>query len=253
MEAGKEFVDLLFGFLLLPAGTVVRILAGGEGSRCSNLSSIANVYKSAEKLKDCAFARSKKILLEAQPANGFSSGPLSLEGSSPEHNYRLYKCGCTNPTFTIQEGLYCSQCQQCASEELRLFKCNCGRTVSTFPSGGPSCPHCRTTTSAGLEIVNGVVGDFASDQKLSGFVKENVTFMITDDLEVKPASTIESIMLLNKLKVEKLSLLNSVEVSITAKEALDLLQASFTSRTALTDVFSANVSLKRQSVPSNGA
>lgn len=75
----------------------------------------------------------------------------------------------------------------------------------------------------------------------AGYVKEDHSFIITDDLCILPASTIESIVLLNKLNVEKMSDLDSLECPFTANEALELLKVSFTSTKALNDVFSHKI------------
>ncbi len=48
----------------------------------------------------------------------------------------------------------------------------------------------------------------------AGYVKENTTFMITDDMEIYATSTIKSIVLLNKLKVENMSDLHSLEITV---------------------------------------
>jgi hypothetical protein len=48
----------------------------------------------------------------------------------------------------------------------------------------------------------------------AGYVKENTTFMITDDMEIYPTSTIKSIVLLNKLKVENMSDLDNIEIAV---------------------------------------
>jgi hypothetical protein len=47
-----------------------------------------------------------------------------------------------------------------------------------------------------------------------GYVKENTTFMITDDMEIYATSTIMSIVLLNKLKVENMRDLDSLEITV---------------------------------------
>jgi hypothetical protein len=48
----------------------------------------------------------------------------------------------------------------------------------------------------------------------AGYVKANTTFMITDDMEIYPTSTIKSIVLLNKLKVENMSDLDNIEIEV---------------------------------------
>ncbi|XP_073148616.1 uncharacterized protein [Henckelia pumila] len=70
-----------------------------------------------------------------------------------------------------------------------------------------------------------------------GFVKGVVTYMVTDALVIKPLSTIESITLLNKLNVQKLSALEVRVVNLTMNEALMLLKASLYTDKVLTEVF----------------
>ncbi|XP_043708162.1 uncharacterized protein LOC122657508 isoform X2 [Telopea speciosissima] len=70
-----------------------------------------------------------------------------------------------------------------------------------------------------------------------GYVKEVVTYMITDDLEVKPMSTISSIAILNRCDVKDIGALEDSVVHLGTKEGLDLLRASLQSKSVLTDVF----------------
>jgi len=70
-----------------------------------------------------------------------------------------------------------------------------------------------------------------------GYVKETVTFVITDELEISPASIITCINLLNKLNVQNLSDLRERNASVGPDEALKLLWACFASTTPLDDVF----------------
>lgn len=92
MEAGKDFVDLLFSFLLLPTGTTIRLLADA-GYR----NAINNVYVSAQNLKESVFTDDKRILFKFQPANGLRRSALLLETSSgAEASHRnIYKCNCS--------------------------------------------------------------------------------------------------------------------------------------------------------------
>jgi hypothetical protein len=47
-----------------------------------------------------------------------------------------------------------------------------------------------------------------------GFVRENITYMVTDNLEVMPSTTIRSIEVLNQLKVASLADLDTTDISV---------------------------------------
>jgi hypothetical protein len=47
-----------------------------------------------------------------------------------------------------------------------------------------------------------------------GFVRENITYMVTDNLEVMPSTTIRSIQVLNQLKVATLADLDTTDISV---------------------------------------
>ncbi|KAK1415602.1 hypothetical protein QVD17_31385 [Tagetes erecta] len=70
-----------------------------------------------------------------------------------------------------------------------------------------------------------------------GYVKEVVTYMVMDDLVVKPMSTISSITLINKFGVKDLSQLEEKTVSFGKDEGLKLLMASLKTDKVLTTVF----------------
>ncbi|CAI5481994.1 unnamed protein product [Closterium sp. Yama58-4] len=79
-----------------------------------------------------------------------------------------------------------------------------------------------------------------------GFVKETLTFMVTDNLEFYPSSTIKSISLLNTLGVKSMADLESCETTVTKDHALALVQAAMTSTTALNDVFGSLLTVSRR-------
>ncbi|KAG8372838.1 hypothetical protein BUALT_Bualt12G0108600 [Buddleja alternifolia] len=59
-----------------------------------------------------------------------------------------------------------------------------------------------------------------------GFVKGVVTYMVLDDLSVRPLSSISSINLLNKFNVKDVSALEEKDVNLGMNEAVKLLKAS---------------------------
>ncbi|KAK8967121.1 hypothetical protein KSP40_PGU020232 [Platanthera guangdongensis] len=72
---------------------------------------------------------------------------------------------------------------------------------------------------------------------VEGFVKEVVTYMITDDLEVTPMSAISAITLINRFSMKNDVRLEKKAVVVAMKEGLALLEASLKYVTTLTDVF----------------
>ncbi|XP_047270507.1 uncharacterized protein LOC124899609 [Capsicum annuum] len=83
------------------------------------------------------------------------------------------------------------------------------------------CPPCKYGMSRRLAYAAlPVMNQSAVAAATKGFVKDVVTDMVTDDLVVKPMSTISSIALLNKFNVKDVSALQEVEVNFGMEEAL---------------------------------
>lgn len=72
---------------------------------------------------------------------------------------------------------------------------------------------------------------------MKGHVKGAVTYMVMDDLTVKPLSTISSISLLNKMGIQNYGSLHEMTVEVDMFKGLELVKASFDSTKVLTDVF----------------
>lgn len=51
-----------------------------------------------------------------------------------------------------------------------------------------------------------------------GFVKKNITYIVTDSLEIMPPTSIRSINVLNKLHIPTLADLESTDITITITE-----------------------------------
>ncbi|XP_062113865.1 uncharacterized protein LOC133824869, partial [Humulus lupulus] len=115
------------------------------------------------------------------------------------------------------------------------------------------CPGCKTLMNKGLTYVSPPAtqvgsssssSSFGADQS-GGFVRGVVTYMITDDLDVKPMSTISSIALLNSFNVKEICSLQEKTVSVGINEGLNLLKASLHTKSVLTHVFLE----KREPIP----
>ncbi|TYG51557.1 hypothetical protein ES288_D10G267100v1 [Gossypium darwinii] len=162
-EAGKDFVDFLFSIMLLPVGTVIRLI-GKQGTGC-----IGNIYDSIENL-----------------------------GNS----YML----CSN--YKPKE--------------------DCSKYMA---NGFSWCPSCYKQMDLDFTFVN------FRDKVGVGFVKESVTYMITDDLAVRPMSAKSIFTLLNHLNIKDAGDLEEKVIAVGANEGVELLRASMQTKTVLTAVF----------------
>ncbi|KAH8973776.1 hypothetical protein BDL97_01G064800 [Sphagnum fallax] len=215
MEAGKDFVDMLFSFLMLPTGAVIKLIS--QGLNEWPVGAISNIFKSVDNL-NASFMNigCKDILLSPQPAWGYrASSLLRIQGAESEPT-TYYICS----NFCKRPG---------------------SRTFMTR-NLGDLCPKCKyPITSALTESQEPLSTELESKPAGAGYVKENTTYMITDDMEIYPTSTIKSIVLLNKLKVENMSDLDSLEITVGVTQAFQLLRASLTTSSALNDVFAKEV------------
>ncbi|GMN57312.1 hypothetical protein TIFTF001_026428 [Ficus carica] len=204
-EAGKDFADFFFTLLSLPVGTVIRFLSAN-----GMVGTLGKLYKSFESLNDTYIQPNvnKDILLNPSSSLGSSSSStlLSLTDSGTSVRKRLYMCGsCHSRGSDERPGARCSNFNSTISTELVYVP--------------PPAPQ---------------VGGSSSD---GGFVKGVVTYMIMDDLEVNPMSTISSIAMLNKFNVKEVGALEEKTVSVGIQEGLKLLKASLQTNTVLTNVF----------------
>ncbi|RWR95482.1 DUF674 domain-containing protein [Cinnamomum micranthum f. kanehirae] len=110
---------------------------------------------------------------------------------------------------------------------------------------GTVCPSCGRAMESRAEYVAPTTSSSASggdgkgerSREERGFVRGVVTYMVMDDLEVTPMSTISSIALLTKFNVRDVGALEEKVVKVGVEEVLLLLKASLQSKTALTEVF----------------
>ncbi|GMI80673.1 hypothetical protein like AT5G01120 [Hibiscus trionum] len=204
-ESGKDFVDFLFNIMSLPVGTVIRLLSGHGMEGCTG-----NIYQSIENLGDSYMqsATNKDILLKPMVTNYAANVALLLPTLQSSTYTNLYTCDynhgscCIN--VTNDPNTICPSCGRYAMDHNVTF---------VNPTSKPSCSS---------EV---------------GFVKGAATYMITDDLVVRPMSIESIITLLNKLNTKDVGDLEVKVVSVGVDEAVKLLKASLRSKTAITDVF----------------
>ncbi|KAL8525356.1 hypothetical protein ACS0TY_014836 [Phlomoides rotata] len=208
-EAGKECVDFLFSILSLPLATLIRLLGKQQ-----MVGSLGNLYESIETLHHSYIQpnRSKEDLLAPRvPLPGYSVPLLSLKPPPTTAVKKFYNCG------------NCMYGHKYVTDDPRAICGNCSRAMTT-------------TTNLTYVAPPAVVQQKGGDGE-GGFVKGVVTYMVMDDLVVKPLSTISSITLLAQFNVKDLFALEERVVKFGMTEAVKLLKASLESDKVLTSVF----------------
>ncbi|KAK7349939.1 hypothetical protein VNO77_07852 [Canavalia gladiata] len=199
-EAGGDFVDFLFSFLTTPLGSILKLLDGNFSMGCMN-----NLYKSVKDLDPSWLTRpSGTPLLNLHVAYQFGcrKQPTQLcEESTP---YYWYGTGVikNNICYAVGNGVI--------SKDYSLVQ----------SAGAMKLFDPRSSNGTGESAV--------------GFVRRPSLFVVWDDLQVTPMANASSISFLQKLNVP-LDDLEEHELRIGETEALNLLGASLTSKTALTE------------------
>ncbi|PWA84187.1 hypothetical protein CTI12_AA161430 [Artemisia annua] len=201
-EANKEFVDFLFHILSLPVGTVIKLLrknsmVGALGNLYDSIENLSNTYMQSDDMKEAIL--NPKVTMHGDQV------PLLLANDDAPVAGKFYRC------YSY-----------------------CGYYVTDDPTS--ECPTCKNKMSTLMPYVAGG-GGVKGAVEGGGFVKGVVTYMVMDDLVVKPMSTISSITMLNKFNVKEVGALEEKMVSLEMKEGLMLLKASFQCKNVLTSVF----------------
>ncbi|OWM87532.1 hypothetical protein CDL15_Pgr022644 [Punica granatum] len=233
-EAGKEFVDFMFYILALPVGTITQLINGKD-----MVGSIGNLYSSIENLNDTYMKSGLKGKLLEPKAPGYGSQNLlslpPVTASTSTTTEKFYRCSYT-----------------CCGSRYDY--------VAEIP--GTSCPQCRSSMIIAVRIVQAQTTPPVEEG--SGYVKDVVTYMVLDDLTVKPMSPISCITLLTEFNIKDLGVLEEREINVSVAEiwkgtygsnflacvvgkmtyqetAVKLLKASLQSKRVLTDAFLGNV------------
>ncbi|GLT50884.1 hypothetical protein SLA2020_243390 [Shorea laevis] len=212
-EADKEFVDFLFNLLSLPIGWVITVLSkqGMDGS-------LGKLYESVEGLSD-TYKKASQVALDAllkPTVYASATSPLLLPNIQTTNSARFYRCS----------GNYNNNC-------FNQMTNNCYNQVTNDPSA--TCASCGGSMNRELTYVDGK--NMKSSSPEEGYVKGVVTYMIMDDLEVRPMSSISSITMINRFNIKDIGVLEEKVVDVGMDQRVELLKASFHSKAVLTEVF----------------
>ncbi|XP_059458464.1 uncharacterized protein LOC132188071 [Corylus avellana] len=207
-EADKEFVDFLFGIFTLPVGVVFRLLKEESVS----VGSLQSLYRSIENMSvtHIQLYKDKSFLLEPKVFMPGAKPPTLLLPNVASTFRRLYKCSSLRPS---------------------AYSC-CLSYVAD--NNNTICGSCGTRRNLLATIIDSPSAFSTSEE---GYVRGTVTYMVTDDLDVKVLSTTSLVTLLSLFNVNDIREIEERVVVVGMDEGVKLLHASLQSKTVLTDVF----------------
>ncbi|KDP46569.1 hypothetical protein JCGZ_08541 [Jatropha curcas] len=198
-EVGDDFVDLLFSFLTIPLGFIMKEMNGAHSKGC-----IDYLYKSIMDLDSEKYFQTnvhKEILLSPKIAPDFGYENQLLGVKEVAHQLCYLKLSSNGLGFNV--GISLDKPTSNRSIALRVKD-----PKSTYKSGKTG----------------------------RGFMKGPAMFTVTDDLIVTPISQISGLSVLNKLNIP-FNDIEELNVHVGNEEASRLLVASFMSESALTETF----------------
>ncbi|KAG0619678.1 hypothetical protein M758_4G156600 [Ceratodon purpureus] len=120
------------------------------------------------------------------------------------------------------------------------FTCGASSHCSfVSPRYGTKCPRHQKKMTTQCKMMDCGAEVTLNFVKHDGFVKSNSKYFVTDNLEIYPSS--KSLALLQKLNVENMSSLDSIDLHVGTDEVLQMLRASLTSGNVLTEVFAKSL------------
>lgn len=192
LEAGKDFVDLLLSVLFLPVGVVVARLNGQSVVPVpAALGAISNISKSIDRLTGLlnvpeAIVLQPTVSLQSRECVQYAAGVLGMSvASHPQSALTLYSCGSIN--------YYSGDCH-----EMNKFE-------------GNVCSKCKSARRQKFQVPEAIVTSGP------GLVKE-YRFIVTDDLQIIPASTDACFDLLRSLGVQSMHNLENSTVQLSTQK-----------------------------------
>ncbi|XP_006363077.1 uncharacterized protein [Solanum tuberosum] len=208
-ESGIDFMDILVSLLTLPMGTIIRLIKAKDGVvGCMN-----NLYQSVENLSeedDMFLDHCKTMLLN--PRNPYPKYCMRLKVDvNDSGSEKYYQCpSCPNKSYFMN------------------VDCPCYGQFNkeTF--------------------LKDLVENTCRDEYV--FLKEGISFLISDDLQVKSASPSSLVQMLSSVGLSNLNQIKEMHIEVGKDEVIHLLARSFISKTPLSDVFLPKQNKKRDRV-----
>ncbi|XP_057793379.1 uncharacterized protein LOC131010002 [Salvia miltiorrhiza] len=205
-EVDSSFADVLLSFLTLPLGTIVRILKKHYGDDAPAFGSLSTLYNGLANLDSDHFwtAGAKSILLHPRSSSDAQCKRLALDISdSPSFQY-----------FICPKGCY----------KVKL------RGVSMYYNFAGKCKFCQSYL---IKVVDNNDAQIVACED-GVFTKTTVSFLVTDDLHImRNAGLLQIVSVLGVTDMEEAE---KIHITFGFSNVMDLLKASLTSPTPLSDV-----------------
>ncbi|XP_060202196.1 uncharacterized protein LOC132630657 [Lycium barbarum] len=207
-EAKVDFMDILISVLTLPLGTIIRLIKAEAGV----VGCMNNLYQSVENLivEDLFIEHCRTMLLN--PRNPY-----------PKYCMRLK----VNVDDSGSEKYY--ECSDC-SKRCYFMNVEC-------PCDGKFNKE---------KFLKDLVLITCHDEYV--FLKGGISFLISDDLQVKCASPSSLVQMLSNVGLSDMNQIKEMHVEVGKNEVIRLLARSFISKTPLSDVFLPKQKQKRARV-----
>ncbi|KAI3752963.1 hypothetical protein L2E82_25006 [Cichorium intybus] len=264
-EATKEFLDFLFHIFSLPLGSLIQLLGSKQMVGC-----LGELKESIENFDQTYLQPGidKDVIFDPKMAfngNMFLLSNDAFVDDKPAKSKTLYRCsskvkdvssdsedsyddddddddyGSCRDHVTEHPNAVCPSCCYLMNVPLTYVRPpNMDTSVVKNALKNKRIPTC---VSRQPKMDTAVVKEEAVKKKklTGGYVKDVVTYMVMDNLVVKPMSTISSITLINSFGVKDLSILEEKTLPFGNDEALKLLKASLMTDQVLTTLFRQNV------------
>jgi len=194
-ESNKDFVDFLFNVFTLPFGKITGILKEKGMGGC-----LPSLFKSIEHLSDAYFLpdQHKDFVLNPFVAIPGPKLPLLLPNV---HSFKSIKSHRNNLWGFAYVGCRSHRAEESIYYHTRL------------------CDSCTSSATTGR--LSGSFESSASSSSKEGCVKGIVTYMVRDDVEVKPMN-ISLVTLLNELNVQDMGDIEEKVVELGINEVWEL-------------------------------
>ncbi|XP_010543245.1 PREDICTED: uncharacterized protein LOC104816225 [Tarenaya hassleriana] len=215
-EAGKDFVYVLFSFMALPMGTIVRLLQKHQKPQRVVVGSFNNLYQSVLEMGIDNFQHEacKQSLLYPRPLRDEC---LKLNVHDTE----------VTGYFMCRESVNRDYCRRYYSI-LNILRCSCGQLMDKeiqLPEEDDLDDLDDSYDLGEIDVLDGVS------------VSNQSSFFITDDLKVVSGSVVLMLKDLKGLGYTGFDVLDEILLDVGPMEVLTLLECLFSSDAPLTDTF----------------
>ncbi|KAM5553274.1 hypothetical protein ABKV19_025479 [Rosa sericea] len=239
-EVGKDFVDFLFTLLPLPIGTIIGLLNEEHGM----VGCLGKLYNSVENLSSTYLLNpdlDRDVLLN--PMSPVATADLlnlltQEEATDDESSHDEWnddnessdkQSSDDNESNANSDFYICVSC---------LSKSNAKERVYYVTDNSKSiCPGCKAIMSTPAAYVAPPLTEDEISFREGSYVKDVVTYIVMDDLEVRPMSATLIMAMLKEFNVKDVSSLIEKVVHLGNEEGLKLLKASLQSESALSAAF----------------